>query len=518
MLPRQYSTDRTEYPKPDTKDIPKSKWRTHIISHLLEPDFEQEITTIIRGLKANTFHAIYVTLFGKGSYYSLGSQFLVNNEADITKIMQHLNYQYELLQTRYDLSPTQRSLVKVRELQGYSSQVNEFFFDQMDTDPFAQPYKESSSIKNEIYYPNIDLSAPEIVKDPKILIIEETISNVIFVWGSKGSQYYIEFDKINKIGTSSKSTKTLPFEDTKLSNGSIKRESQGFSIIFNPETRKVINYYYHTRVDELLGTKILENPSAFPELTNSQEIVLGRPLTPADTKPLTKSSTYAVLDIETIHSIRMSKGNRELQDLEIVSAGFYTSSEDGESSSRYYQITDYKDVRTMVSQMLKDLSELNLKYVYVHNWAGFDSLFLLQYLENEYHIDPFTFDGNLLSLRVSKKSGRKLLYTIKDSLKLLPLSQGDLTKSFEVETQKGSFPHYFDPREHSADGTMKYVGPLPGYEYFESSRTTPEDYAKLQEEYTAKLWDYEAELKKYQMDDCKSLIHYSFFPNKARRA
>lgn len=71
----------------------------------------------------------------------------------------------------------------------------------------------------------------------------------------------------------------------------------------------------------------------------------------------------------------------------------------------------------MVRTMFKDLSTSGVSYVYVHNWAGFDSLYLLKYLELDYKIDPFTFDGNLLSLRVSKKTGKgkTLLYTIKDS-------------------------------------------------------------------------------------------------------
>jgi len=161
----------------------------------------------------------------------------------------------------------------------------------------------------------------------------------------------------------------------------------------------------------------------------------------------------------------------------------------------------------MVRTMFKDLSTSGVSYVYVHNWAGFDSLYLLKYLELDYKIDPFTFDGNLLSLRVSKKTGKgkTLLYTIKDSLKLLPLSQSDLTRSFEVETQKGSFPHYFDPREHTVDGSVHYKGPLPAYQYYESSRTSPEEYAQLQETYQNQLWDYDQELERYQMDDCKSL-------------
>nr|CAG8593795.1 2963_t:CDS:2 [Entrophospora candida] len=413
--------DRTTYPKPDFTDIPKSKWSTHVISHLLDDKFKSELESIIRGLKANTFHAIYVTLFGKGQYYSLGSQFIINNQADLGKIMTHLHNQYELLQNRYDLSPTSRSLVKVRELTGYSSKVNEFFFDRMETYPFTQPHKSSGSIMNEQYYPYIDLSALSINKIEGLQIVEESALHVKFLWVSEGRTYFVEYDKIMRQGTSSNIDRQIPFSDTELSNGLIKRSSQGF---------------------------------------------------------------------------------------EIVSVGFYTRSATGEPISKYYQIDKYTSLGAMLESVFKDVEETGVKYVYVHNWAGFDSLFLLKYLQAHYELNPFTFDGQTLSLRVYKKGAKKLtqpLYTIKDSLKLLPLSQSTLTHSFAVSTQKGIFPHYFDPREHTLDGSINYLGLLPSYEYYEPKRVSPSAYAALAQEYSSQPWDYVKELEKYQMDDCKSL-------------
>jgi len=64
-----------------------------------------------------------------------------------------------------------------------------------------------------------------------------------------------------------------------------------------------------------------------------------------------------------------------------------------------------------------------------------------------------------------------------DSLNLLTGNLAGLSKGFEVEYQKGHFPHKF-----VKENTLNYVGNTPTKEYFEFGNNVMDDktYSKLQ--------------------------------------
>jgi|SRR5687768_11893722 hypothetical protein len=87
--------------------------------------------------------------------------------------------------------------------------------------------------------------------------------------------------------------------------------------------------------------------------------------------------------------------------------------------------------------------------VYFHNWAGYDAILSLTPLLSlhtfGYTFKPILQNGERHSTYSS--SQEKELLTIKDSMKLIPGGLGKLAEDFKVETQKGHFPHYFNPLE-----------------------------------------------------------------------
>jgi hypothetical protein len=51
-----------------------------------------------------------------------------------------------------------------------------------------------------------------------------------------------------------------------------------------------------------------------------------------------------------------------------------------------------------VSNSVKFLIINGVKYIYAHNWSGFDSILLLKYIEPHFNTDPVFFDGKILQL------------------------------------------------------------------------------------------------------------------------
>ncbi len=110
--------------------------------------------------------------------------------------------------------------------------------------------------------------------------------------------------------------------------------------------------------------------------------------------------------------------------------------------------------------------------VYLHNWAGYDSILslaaLLSHHDSGLNFTPIIRNGQIISLKVQQ--GSKVLLTIKDSFKLLPASLAKLAKDYNLEQGKDHFPHYF--LLDSLEATMSYTG--PAYHYFEPKRTSKE--------------------------------------------
>ena len=187
------------------------------------------------------------------------------------------------------------------------------------------------------------------------------------------------------------------------------------------------------------------------------------------------------------------------------------------SKHSIFDITQHKnDSTTMLQQFWLDLIGNNSgKIVYFHNWAGYDAILSMTSLLNlpGFTFEPIINHGEILSLSVyNNKNNKKILaLTIKDSIRVLPGALAKLAKDYQVEQQKDHFPHYFNPLELGSD--LTYIGPIPPYSYFEPKRTSPSDYAAMQEEFSTKPWSFLEVSKQYILGDCISLyqILITFF-------
>jgi hypothetical protein len=114
----------------------------------------------------------------------------------------------------------------------------------------------------------------------------------------------------------------------------------------------------------------------------------------------------------------------------------------------------------LLTQAIKDL--MVKKYdnykIYIHNMAGFDSIFLLKILVGLGTIKPIIHHGELISINFKFKN---YIVIFRDSLKLLIVSLRKLAKVFGVDNQKGIFPYNF-----VNENNLDYVGPIPDFKYF----------------------------------------------------
>jgi hypothetical protein len=132
---------------------------------------------------------------------------------------------------------------------------------------------------------------------------------------------------------------------------------------------------------------------------------------------------------------------------------------DGTEVKSYY-LTDYDNVESMICTAIKDLTIRKYKNykVYIHNFAKFDAIFILKYLNKIGIVDPLIHNGRIISMKFTLNN-----YTIqfKDSYLILQASLKNLCKSFNVENQKGIFPHNF-----SNINNLNYIGNVPDISYF----------------------------------------------------
>ena len=105
--------------------------------------------------------------------------------------------------------------------------------------------------------------------------------------------------------------------------------------------------------------------------------------------------------------------------------------------------------------------------VMAHNFQGYDSYFILQYLRKQgVKYDVIMRGAKVLSLKVE-------LFDIRfiDSLNFLPMKLASLPKTFGIEElAKGHFPHFFKEKENE-----NYVGPIPPATYYNPDGMNPKD-------------------------------------------
>ena len=111
--------------------------------------------------------------------------------------------------------------------------------------------------------------------------------------------------------------------------------------------------------------------------------------------------------------------------------------------------------------------------VMAHNFQGYDSYFILQFLrENGVKYDVIMRGAKVLSLMVP-------MFKIKfiDSLNFVPMRLADFPKTFGIdELAKGYFPHLFNRKENE-----RYVGPIPPTPYYNPNGMSPDAKEKFME-------------------------------------
>ena len=105
--------------------------------------------------------------------------------------------------------------------------------------------------------------------------------------------------------------------------------------------------------------------------------------------------------------------------------------------------------------------------VMAHNFQGYDSYFVLQYLrEHGVKYDVIMRGAKVLSLTVDMFNVRFV-----DSLNFTPMKLANFPKTFGIEElAKGYFPHLFNKKENES-----YVGPIPPAPYYNPTGMNPKD-------------------------------------------
>jgi len=102
--------------------------------------------------------------------------------------------------------------------------------------------------------------------------------------------------------------------------------------------------------------------------------------------------------------------------------------------------------------------------IYLHNFAKFNSIFLLNFLNKLGQINLTINTGRIISLTLSynkKDNNKSYSLHFKDSIQLLLTSFRKLAKTFNVDTQKDIFSHTFVNKDNS-----EYIGGVPSMDYF----------------------------------------------------
>jgi hypothetical protein len=137
--------------------------------------------------------------------------------------------------------------------------------------------------------------------------------------------------------------------------------------------------------------------------------------------------------------------------------------------------------------------------VMAHNFKGYDSYFLLEYLCQKGERPEVTFRGaKLLTMYL-----KRLNMTFKDSLCFLPMPLRKFSSTFGLREEKGHFPHFFNRPEN-----QQYVGPLPPLEDYGIATMSEEDAQALRDwhaQQAGRVFDFQKELRYYCEQDVELL-------------
>jgi len=132
--------------------------------------------------------------------------------------------------------------------------------------------------------------------------------------------------------------------------------------------------------------------------------------------------------------------------------------------------------------------------VIAHNGAGYDNKFVLQYCLNK-GIVPSAFIRQ--GSRITYMSFKRFSIRFIDSYHFVLQPLKKLSKTYDIDTLKGHFPHHFNRPEN-----QNYIGKIPDEKQFGAKNMMPDDYDKdfkpwydKQQEITD--WNFKQELIKY---------------------
>lgn len=145
--------------------------------------------------------------------------------------------------------------------------------------------------------------------------------------------------------------------------------------------------------------------------------------------------------------------------------------------------------------------------VYAHNLSNFDSLFMLDILNQHFNIKIIRNKGRIISIKISKSITDKLLkknkvikLTFYDSYQLLPSALRKLAIAFNTNIQKDIFPHNFVNKDN-----LDYIGAVPSMDLFpEGTFYSVNDYTNYSSKFDGN-WNLRDIATNYCILDCISL-------------
>jgi hypothetical protein len=206
----------------------------------------------------------------------------------------------------------------------------------------------------------------------------------------------------------------------------------------------------------------------------------------------------------TISIFLGSVGTQKKQTLGNLFSSFYLS--DFRSDNTF----NHKDMlKTAIKTILK--RKFKNYHVYVHNFANFDAIFLLNILvelayEMNGGIKPIIHKGKIISISLyfSIAKSQKYVIHFKDSFQILPNSLKLLCESFDVSTKKSIFPYAF---VNADNVSLDYIGEIPKYNFF--SNITVDEYTNYCNNIIMP-WSLRDEIIKYCNIDVQSLYEVLF--------
>lgn len=175
---------------------------------------------------------------------------------------------------------------------------------------------------------------------------------------------------------------------------------------------------------------------------------------------------------------------------------------DGCKHQNYY-LTDFETPSKMIIKALTDLKRK--KYhnhkIYIHNLAGFDGFFIIKELANIGQLSPIIHEGKIISLKLTFSNENETKFfslLFLDSLQLLLSSLRKLCKAFNLDIDKGLFPHNFVNSDN-----LNYIGSIPSYDNFINLKY--EEYKEYSSMFSNKNWSLRDEAIKYCERDCLTL-------------